>query len=178
MLKICRSSLTFGRARTLPMVNSVPLPARRPTMSASLDAFISLCELVTILNGLQRVETSVRPCGCRAHEEDPLERLAAIGFFFDEWKTGVDARGLFTTCDAGSDGPPPGVRSLNLIYLGSVLMVVRETWNHAGTDDPAVQIACQKACLKACEDIVDFVCGLGHDDLRGYWSSRLSITDR
>ncbi|RSH80214.1 hypothetical protein EHS25_007224 [Saitozyma podzolica] len=100
-----------------------------------------------------------------------LERLAAIGFFFDEWKTGVDARGLFTTCDAGSDGPPPGVRSLNLIYLGSVLMVVRETWNHAGTDDPAVQIACQKACLKACEDIVDFVCGLGHDDLRGYWSS-------
>ena len=94
-------------------------------------------------------------------DPEPRQSINETG---NEWPPvlGVDARGLFMTCDAGSDGPPPGVRSLNLIYLGSVLMVVRETWNHAGTDDPAVQIGLQSGLG---DQVLHINCGTVQDCL-------------
>lgn len=148
--------MSFGRTRSILFPHTVPLPARQPG-KASLDAFVSLCELATIVDKLQ------------------LDRRVDIGTLTDaassleRWKTSVDVRGTLAMRDGNGD-PPAGIRSLHLLYLGSNLIIVREAWNLAGTD-PAIQASCQQTCLKACTDIVDFVISLSLGELAGYWSS-------
>jgi hypothetical protein len=140
--------------------SQIPLPARGSSPSASLDAFVSLCELTNILDDLSLIATS--------SVDEFLSRISDMGRKLDEWKSDVDTRGLLLNTSA------PGVRSLHLIYLGARLMAVRATWDRIGTgpEHHALQHACQEGCLRTCEDIITFVCGLSKSDLDGYWSSR------
>jgi len=140
--------------------NTVPLPARGLQPTASLDAFVSLCELTNILDDLSAASSS--------SIDDHMGQLASMGRGLDAWKATVDNRGLFMNTAS------PGIQSLHLAYLGARLMVIRATWDSigSGVTDRLLQIACQEGCLCTCEEIVAFVCSLSEADLAGYWSSR------
>ncbi|WVR06755.1 hypothetical protein IAU60_003790 [Kwoniella sp. DSM 27419] len=157
------SSITFGRARTIHTKNTVPLPSFTAQSSPSLLAFVSLCELSVLLDHFDHA------CGCPS-DLDQLEHLAFIAFELEQWKIAATSRGIFQSSDLNVRSAP-GVQSLHLIYLGSTLMVFRETLDQSEGRGAEAADACQRGCLKACEDIIDFVAGLTADDLGGYWSS-------
>ncbi len=148
------SSLTFGRPRHIVTPNVVPLPPRSVGDSASYDAFVSACELGAILDDLDSPHVS-------------LASLASTSMRLDAWKNGADARGLFAAEPAA-----PGVRSTQLLYLGSCIMVVRAIFEALDPTELDALEAARHSCLMACEGVVDFVATLSPGDLYGYWTSR------
>jgi hypothetical protein len=156
------SSLTFGRPRHIVTPNVVPLPPRSVGDSASYDAFVSACELGAILDDLDSPHVS-------------LASLASTSMRLDAWKNGADARGLFAAEPAA-----PGVRSTQLLYLGSCIMVVRAIFEALDPTELDALEAARHSCLMACEGVVDFVATLTPGDLYGYWTSHspfmLSLT--
>ncbi|BEI80455.1 hypothetical protein CcaverHIS002_0109840 [Cutaneotrichosporon cavernicola] len=156
------SSLTFGRPRHIVTPNVVPLPPRSASDTLSYDAFVSACELGQILDDLDSPHVS-------------LASLAATSMRLDAWKNAADTRGLFAVEPA-----PPGVRSTQLLYLGSCIMVVRAIFDALDAGELDALDAARHSCLMACEGVVDFVAALTPGDLYGYWTAHspfmLSLT--
>lgn len=148
------SSLTFGRPRHIVTPNVVPLPPRSPGDTPSYDAFVSACELGAILDDLDAPHVS-------------LASLASTSMRLDAWKNAADARGLFAAEPAA-----PAVRSTQLLYLGSCIMVVRAIFDALDPTELDALEAARHSCLMACEGVVDFVAALTPGDLYGYWTSR------
>ncbi|WWC88922.1 uncharacterized protein L201_003837 [Kwoniella dendrophila CBS 6074] len=171
------SCLTFGRQQTIQFSHSVPLPTIDSDSTPSFIAFRFLCELVTILGDLQS-PTNQTCCNCTINESR-FDNLSRIATRLDRWKQNIDNYNILNVLSASNGISPPGIKSLELIYLGSALIVVRDAWDNnqdqdnkeTPRNDTIVEIACQRACLTACENIVNFVYHLSPDDLGGYWSS-------
>lgn len=136
------------------MPNVVPLPARTGHDTPSYDAFVSACELGVILDDLDAPSVS-------------LASLMTTSTRLDQWKNAADARGLFA-----SEPAAPGVRSVQLLYLGSCIMVVRGIFDALDGGELEALEAARQSCLMACEGVVDFVAGLTPADLYSYWTSR------
>lgn len=155
-------SLTFGRPRQIVTPNVVPLPSRSAGDMLSYDAFVSTCELGNLLDDLDSPHVS-------------LTSLAAMSTRLDAWKSAADARGLFVI-----DPPAPGVRSTQLLYLGSCVMVVNALFDALDPTELGALEAARHSCLMACEGVVDFVAALTPADLYGYWTAHspfiLSLT--
>lgn len=115
---------------------------------------MSVCELGVILDDLDSPTAS-------------LASLVTTSMRLDAWKNAADSRGLFT-----SDPAAPGVRSAQLLYLGSCIMVVRGILDALEAGELDALEAARHSCLMACEGVVDFVGGLTPGDLYGYWTSR------
>ncbi|KLT41590.1 hypothetical protein CC85DRAFT_118987 [Cutaneotrichosporon oleaginosum] len=156
------SSLTFGRPRHIVTPNVVPLPPRNASDTMSYDAFVSACELGAILDDLDSPHAS-------------LASLASMSMRLDAWKNAADSRGLFAAEPAA-----PGVRSTQLLYFGSCIMVVRAIFDALDPTELDALEAARHSCLMACEGVVDFVAALTPSDLYGYWTSHspfmLSLT--
>lgn len=148
------SSLTFGRSRSIVTPNCVPQPPRTAGDTASYDAFVSVCELGVILDDLDSPTAS-------------LASLVTTSMRLDAWKNAADSRGLFT-----AESAAPGVRSAQLLYIGSCVMVVRNIFDSLDAGETDSLEAARHSCLLACEGVVNFVAGLTPGDLYGYWTCR------
>lgn len=104
-----------------------------------------------------------------------LATLVTTSTRLDQWKNAADSRGLFA-----AEPTAPGVRSAQLLYLGSCVMVVRGIFDALDPSELDALEAARHSCLMACEGVFDFVAALTPGDLYGYWTSHspfmLSLT--
>jgi hypothetical protein len=130
------------------------------------DAFISKCELATLLEELEIIPT----CSCQGGTSR-ISRLSTLATHLDQWKISADARLLFDP-SAPHGELAPGVQALYLLYLGARIMIVRAVWDALASEAAMAQAAARGSCLSACQALVEFIASLKDNDLRGYWSSR------
>ncbi|ORY50192.1 hypothetical protein BCR35DRAFT_25082 [Leucosporidium creatinivorum] len=170
------SALTFGRASVIGYEDrDVSLPRRSPHDSPSYDAFVSLCELTLIMDDLNRrlrtaaAQSNPNPeFGDASSNALTLQVLDDVSLKLDRWKSLVDSRRLF---DFGPGEAPPGVRSLQLVYEYTALVIAREAWDAVAPEGGPVAALGQRACLQSATTFVDFIANLVLADLEGYWAS-------
>ncbi|KAL8279059.1 hypothetical protein RQP46_008517 [Phenoliferia psychrophenolica] len=159
------TSMSFGRASGIVSDWDVPLPLRSSKDTPSYDAFVSLCELASIMNDFVLLLAPGKNGNGRAK----LARLLTVGLDLDRWRGRLDARGFF---DNYPGAKPPGLCSLQLTYYGSSLHITRAAWDAVAMDSPTLVANSQRACLQAAIELVEFVERLHPSDLgTGYWSS-------
>ncbi|KAK4058587.1 hypothetical protein OIO90_000031 [Microbotryomycetes sp. JL221] len=169
------SALTFGRPSTIGTEDHVSLPRRSPQDSPSYSAFVSLCELTLIMDELnRRLRTSLAQTVAEVEFGEghcinhALEVLGDMSLKLDRWKALCDARRLF---NYGPNEAPPGIRSLQLAYLYTALVITRESWDALPRNAGQATVLGQQSCLLAANEFVDFIVNLTVSELEGYWAS-------
>ncbi|KAK4053140.1 hypothetical protein OIV83_001875 [Microbotryomycetes sp. JL201] len=169
------SALTFGRPSVIGTEDHVSLPRRSPQDSPSYSAFVSLCELTLIMDELnRRLRTSLAQTVAEVEFGEghainhALEVLGDMSLKLDRWKALCDARMLF---QYRPDEAPPGIRSLQLAYLYTALVITRESWDALPRHSGQATMLGQQSCLLAATEFVDFIVSLTVKELEGYWAS-------
>ncbi|KAM0792547.1 hypothetical protein ACM66B_005214 [Microbotryomycetes sp. NB124-2] len=169
------SALTFGRPSVIGTEDHVSLPRRSPQDSPSYSAFVSLCELTLIMDELnRRLRTSLAQTVAEVEFGEghainhALEVLGDMSLKLDRWKALCDARMLF---QYRADEAPPGIRSLQLAYLYTALVITRESWDALPRNSGQATVLGQQSCLLAATEFVDFIVNLTVQELEGYWAS-------
>jgi len=159
------SALAFGRTSSIGYEDQnlppLPQPPQGAAPNPSFSAFVALCELTVIMDSLHRRNNSTG--------QDKMTMLEEIGLRLDQWRKQADMRGLWTF---GHDQAPPGVRSLQLTYYYSGMVLSRETWDAVAGQNPAADVIGQRTCLACTLEMVDFVTSLRPSDMASYWSCR------
>lgn len=168
------AALSFGRAPVIGSDWDVRPPRRTPGDSVSYEAFVSLAELTAIQHQFLEITAPASSGWAQAGKlagssRSQLSQLSAISLELDDWRRRLDRRSFFAR---GATSAPPGVRSLELMYLGTAVYVTRAAWDAVASEEEAVEGVIERAqrgCLRAAVELVAFVANLTITDLGGYW---------